>query len=179
MQGKGTWRMLCQGMNVPLLKVDTIVECVGGQVANDKESDAVELDGDGSDCELLADLEGEEKEDSCLVLNVQVVGPPLCRKRRRLERTVARNQGIRRFLPRPMLCTAATTFVIGRALWRRDAAMPIASFVGMKPFSRHPRVMGRGRRGEAVSPMPPLWSRLHTHIVRPKNKILFTLRNTS
>jgi hypothetical protein len=52
MQGKGTWRMLHQGMSVPL-KVDTIAEHVGGKVANDKESCAEELDGDDSDCESL------------------------------------------------------------------------------------------------------------------------------
>jgi hypothetical protein len=57
--------MLYQGMNVPLLKVNTIVEYVGGQVANDKESDkesdSVEAEGYSSDCEVLADLEKEEK----------------------------------------------------------------------------------------------------------------------
>jgi hypothetical protein len=47
-------------MNVPL-KVDTIVEYVGGQVANDEESDAEELDSNDSDGESLVDL--EEKED--------------------------------------------------------------------------------------------------------------------
>ena len=87
---------------------------------------------------------------------------PSCRKHRQLERAVARNQGIPMCLPRPMLCTAATTFAIGTALRRRDAAMPCARLVGMKPFSRHRRVMmGREhRRGGAVSAVPSLWSRL-------------------
>ena len=61
MQGKGTWRMLYQGKNVPLV-VDTIVEHVGGLVANDKAAHAVELDGNDNDSELLADLDGGEKE---------------------------------------------------------------------------------------------------------------------
>jgi hypothetical protein len=80
------------------------------------------------------------------------------------------------FLSQPILRAAATTFVIGTVVWRRDAAMPIASVVGMTPFSRHQRVMGRGRPGEPVSSMPSLWSHLHERIVCPKNKILFALR---
>jgi hypothetical protein len=60
------------------------------------------------------------------------------------------------------MCTAATTFIIRTVLPRRDAAMPIASVVGMQPSSRHPRVMGQGCRGGAVSPIPSLrWSRLY------------------
>jgi hypothetical protein len=72
MHGKGTWRMLHQGMNVPL-KVDTIVEHVGGQVANNKESDAEELDSNDSDSESLADLEEEEKEDNGKTADVKKV----------------------------------------------------------------------------------------------------------
>jgi hypothetical protein len=46
-------------MNVPLM-VDTIVEYVGGQVANDDAASAVERDGNDDDSEVLADLdEGE------------------------------------------------------------------------------------------------------------------------
>jgi len=41
---------------------------------------------------------------------------------------------IQRCLRRTMRCAAATTFVIGTAIRRRDAAMPIARLVGMKPF---------------------------------------------
>jgi hypothetical protein len=51
--------MLYQGMNVPLM-VDTIVEYVGGQVANDEAAHAVERDGNDDDSELLADLDGGE-----------------------------------------------------------------------------------------------------------------------
>jgi hypothetical protein len=47
-------------------------------------------------------------------------------------------------------------------------------FVGMTPFSRHQRVMGQGRPGEAFSPTPSLWSRLCKYInVCPKNRIQF------
>jgi hypothetical protein len=75
--------------------------------------------------------QGAQPENSSSVLNVRVVDPPLCRKHRQL---VAKNQEIRRFLPQPMLCTAATTFVIGTILPRRDAAMPIASILlGCRP----------------------------------------------
>ncbi len=41
---------------------------------------------------------------------------------------------IQRCLRRTMRCAAATTFVIGTVIRRRDAAMPIARLVGMKPF---------------------------------------------
>ncbi len=45
---------------------------------------------------------------------------------------MAKNEEIRRYLPQPMVFTAAITFVIKTGLLTRDAVKPIASFVGMK-----------------------------------------------
>jgi hypothetical protein len=49
-------------------------------------------------------------------------------------------------------------------------------FVGMTPFSRHQRVMGQGRPGEAFSPTPSLWSCLHEHVAFVQ-KIGFSLHH--
>jgi hypothetical protein len=53
--------MLYQGVNMPLLKLDTIVENDGGRVATEEASEAMDEDDGDSDSLLIEDLvEGEK-----------------------------------------------------------------------------------------------------------------------
>jgi hypothetical protein len=54
-----------QGVKMPLLKLDTIVEYDGGRVATEEESDAMDEDSRDSDSVSIEDLviEGEKEDD--------------------------------------------------------------------------------------------------------------------
>jgi hypothetical protein len=55
--------MLYQGVNMPLSKLDMIVEHDGGRVATEEESEAMDEDDGDSDSLLIEDLVEGEKED--------------------------------------------------------------------------------------------------------------------
>jgi hypothetical protein len=54
--------MLCQGVDMPLLKLETIVDHGDGQVGTEEESDAVVDGGDESESQESMDLDESEKD---------------------------------------------------------------------------------------------------------------------